>query len=453
GKPLLTEYDALNDTTSPTLHIELRQTTKLRYYQKRALSRIFHNGRARSGIVVLPCGAGKTLLGIAACALIKKSTIILTSNSVSVEQWRVSLLQFSTVDPAQIVVLTSDAKSRLPDGPCIVCTTYTMISFSGQRSELAEEATNQIRARDWGLLIFDEVQFAPAPAFRRVTEQCRSHCKIGLTATLVREDNLIDDLHWMVGPKLDEANWQELQKNGFLARAKCSEVWCPMTLEFYRAFNHTVLRKLWTCNPNKLRACEYLIQFHEARGDKVIVFSDYLMALKVMAVSLKRPFISGDVPTAERVFILNKFKTDPSEKTIFLSKVGDNAIDIPCANVVIQISFNYASRRQETQRLGRILRPKPGLQQHSQYNAFFYSLASQDTPEIIYADKRQQYLIDQGYAYQIISLNKLPLEKANLVFSDPEKQKELLHSILISADSDDGSDVEVSTTYATESVL
>nr|XP_027193931.1 general transcription and DNA repair factor IIH helicase subunit XPB-like [Dermatophagoides pteronyssinus] len=447
NRPLLTEYDYNNDFQNPTLDIKLKQTTRVRYYQQRALSKMFQSGCARSGIIVLPCGAGKTLTGIAACVEIKKSTLILTSNSVAVQQWKDNFINFTTVDLDKIVLLTSDIKSKLPESACVVCTTYTMISFSGKRSIAAEEIMDQIRKRDWGLLIFDEVQFAPAPAFRRVTKLCRSHCKLGLTATLVREDNLIDDLQWMIGPKLDEANWQELQKNQYLARAKCSEIWCPMTFEFYRAFivlkknagmysnqkksSNDVRRKLWTCNPNKLCVCEYLIKFHEQRGDKIIVFSDYLMALKEVAITLNRPFLSGDVMYNERIMIIEKFKNDPKINTIFLSKVGDNAIDIPSANVVIQIAFNYASRRQETQRLGRILRPKKNTLNSESYNAFFYSLASQDTPEIMYADKRQQYIIDQGYAYEVIKMDDLPLDSFDLIFKNPNKQREILENILM----------------------
>lgn len=437
SRPLLTEYDFWRDTSNPSLNIALKQTTKVRYYQERALRKMFSNGRARSGIIVLPCGAGKTLTGITAATTIKKSTMVLTSSSVAVDQWRRSFLQFTTVDPACVVALTADSKSDLPEGAAVVCSTYTMMAYSGKRSEAAERIMNQIKAKDWGLLIFDEVQFAPAPAFRKINDLARSHCKLGLTATLVREDDLINDLQWLIGPKLDEANWLELQEAGYLAKAKCSEVWCPMTYEYFRAYlNSTPIkqRKLWVCNPNKLRACEFLVRFHEERKDKVIVFSDNLFALKEVAYALKRPFISGEVTLQERMVIINKFKTSPNFSTILLSKVGDNAIDIPCANVVIQISFNFASRRQETQRLGRILRPKPSSNSNEEFNAFFYSLVSKDTQEMAYADRRQQYIIDQGYAYKVLPMSVFPMEKEKLIYDDPQKQKDMLQKILSTDD-------------------
>lgn len=259
----------------------------------------------------------------------------------------------------------------------------------------------------------------------------------------MREDDLINDLQWLIGPKLDEANWLELQEAGFLAKAKCSEVWCPMTFEYFRAYLQSPpvkQRKLWTCNPNKLRTCEYLVRFHEARKDKVIVFSDNLFALKEVAYALRRPFISGEVTLPERMVIINKFKTSPTFSTIFLSKVGDNAIDIPCANVVIQISFNFASRRQETQRLGRILRPKPTNDPNEEFNAFFYSLVSKDTQEMAYADKRQQYIIDQGYAYKVLPMSVFPMSSEKLIYDDPHKQMEMLQKIIFSSET--GGDLE-----------
>eukprot|EP00922_Rhytidocystis_sp_ex-Travisia-forbesii_P024726 GHVS01036283.1.p1 GENE.GHVS01036283.1~~GHVS01036283.1.p1 ORF type:complete len:873 (+),score=83.29 GHVS01036283.1:158-2620(+) len=436
-RPLVMEYDFRKDRNNPNVDMTLRSSTSIRYYQERALRKMFSNGRARSGIIVLPCGAGKTLTGITAACTMRKSAIVLTTSAVAVDQWQKQFEHFTTISPRNVRTLTSEAKSDLwpvTEGGILV-STYTMLAYSGKRSEAAERILDQIRGREWGLLIFDEVQFAPAPAFRRVNATIRSHCKLGLTATLVREDDLIKDLQWLIGPKLYEANWLELQERGFLAKAQCSEVWCPMTKEFYREYlrgSHAKQRKLWVCNPNKMMACEFLLRYHEARGDKVIVFSDNLFALDNAARALHKPFISGAVSMAERMTIINMFKTDPTFNSLFLSKVGDNAIDIPCANVVIQISFNFASRRQEAQRLGRILRPKP--RSGDDFNAFFYSLVSKDTQEMIYADKRQQFIIDQGYSYKVLHSNALPMEEEDLVYKSPEKQKQVLAQILMSDD-------------------
>eukprot|EP00922_Rhytidocystis_sp_ex-Travisia-forbesii_P024731 GHVS01036288.1.p1 GENE.GHVS01036288.1~~GHVS01036288.1.p1 ORF type:complete len:908 (+),score=114.28 GHVS01036288.1:19-2742(+) len=444
-RPLVMEYDFRKDRNNPNVDMTLRSSTSIRYYQERALRKMFSNGRARSGIIVLPCGAGKTLTGITAACTMRKSAIILTTSAVAVDQWQKQFEQFTTINPRYVKTLTSEAKSDLwpmTEGGILV-STYTMLAYSGKRSEAAERILDQIRSREWGLLIFDEVQFAPAPAFRRVNATIRSHCKLGLTATLVREDDLIKDLQWLIGPKLYEANWLELQERGFLAKAQCSEVWCPMTKEFYREYlrgSHAKQRKLWVCNPNKMMACEFLLRYHEARGDKVIVFSDNLFALDNAARALHKPFISGAVSMAERMTIINMFKTDPTFNTLFLSKVGDNAIDIPCANVVIQISFNFASRRQEAQRLGRILRPKP--RSGDDFNAFFYSLVSKDTQEMIYADKRQQFIIDQGYSYKVLHSSALPMEEEELVYKSPEKQKQVLAQILMSDDNQNDFDAD-----------
>ncbi|KAH7649971.1 hypothetical protein FG379_001815 [Cryptosporidium bovis] len=455
-RPLLSEYDFRSDNKNPTLDMSLKHTTQIRYYQEQALRMMFSNGRARSGIIVLPCGSGKTLTGITAACTMRKSVLILTTSAVAVSQWKQQFEQYTTVDSNKVHCLTSNSKELLgpPTEAQILVTTYTMMAFTGKRSTSSSQIITQIQGREWGLIIFDEVQFAPAPAFRRINGIVKAHCKLGLTATLVREDDLIQDLQWLIGPKLYEANWMELQDRGYLARALCSEVWCPMTSDYYREYldcSHAKKKKLWVCNPNKLRVCEFLIRWHEQRGDKILVFSDSLFALINIAVALKKPFVCGSVDTLERIKILQQFKENPNFNTVFLSKVGDNAIDIPLANVVIQISFNFASRRQEAQRLGRILRPKPysnwrignlnsanSSNDHSNeqlYNAFFYSLLSKDTEEMEYADKRQQFIIDQGYSYRVITMESFPLDNEDLQYSDYEVQCKMLELIKKSDDS------------------
>ncbi|KAL2517158.1 DNA repair helicase XPB1 [Abeliophyllum distichum] len=256
----------------------------------------------------------------------------------------------------------------------------------------------------------DEVHVVPAHMFRKVISLTKSHCKLGLTATLVREDERITDLNFLIGPKLYEANWLDLVKGGFIANVQCAEVWCPMTKEFFAEYlkkeNSKKKQALYVMNPNKFRACEFLIQFHEQqRGDKIIVFADNLFAITQYATKLRKPMIYGATSHPERTKILEAFKTSPDINTIFLSKVGDNSIDIPEANVIIQISSHAGSRRQEAQRLGRILRAKGKPQDRiaggkEEYNAFFYSLVSTDTHEMYYSTKRQQFLVDQGYSFK-----------------------------------------------------
>ena len=266
-------------------------------------------------------------------------------------------------------------------------------------------------------MIMDEVQMVPANTFRQVTTRIRSNCKLGLTATLVKEDDKIIDLNFLIGPKLYEANWQDLCAQGYLANVQCIEVWCEMTPEFYQEYLTGARNKksmFYVCNPNKFIAAEYLIRLHEARGDKVIVFSDNIFAQEWLARALKKPYINGSTNQMERRNILLHFQKYDVINTIFISKIGDTSIDLPAANVIIQISSHFGSRMQEAQRLGRILRPKQDTKKQmtanlNDYNAFFYSLVSTDTCEMFYANKRQQFLVAQGYSFQVVQ--KMPYWK------------------------------------------
>ncbi|KAK6158213.1 hypothetical protein DH2020_005527 [Rehmannia glutinosa] len=454
--PMLEEYDFRNDTVNPDLEVELKPHAQPRPYQEKSLSKMFGNayslmvfefhkneldslpspsslvscplsdfmcsvvflklsgylcsriapsshsllpivvvmgsgGRARSGIIVLPCGAGKSLVGVSAATRIRKSCLCLATNAVSVDQWAFQFKLWSTIKEEQICRFTSDSKERFR----------------------AEKIIEEIRNREWGLLLMDEVHVVPAHMFRKVISLTKSHCKLGLTATLVREDERITDLNFLIGPKLYEANWLDLVKGGFIANVQCAEVWCPMTKEFFAEYlkkeNSKKKQALYVMNPNKFRACEFLIRFHEQeRGDKIIVFADNLFALTEYAMKLRKPMIYGATSHPERTKILEAFKTSRDVNTVFLSKVGDNSIDIPEANVIIQISSHAGSRRQEAQRLGRILRAKGKPQDRvaggkEEYNAFFYSLVSTDTQEMYYSTKRQQFLIDQGYSFKVIT--------------------------------------------------
>ena len=439
--PLLEEYDFLRDEKNPRLEIDLKPSTHIRSYQEKSLSKMYSNGRARSGVIVLPCGSGKTLVGITAVCTMKKRTVILCTSGVAVEQWKRQMEQWSTVDPTLIVTFTSTSKDKIPDSnrACIVISTYSMMGYGGKRSAESAAVYEKISQVEWGLLIMDEVQVVPADMFRKVIFDVKSHCKLGLTATLVREDNRIEDLNFLIGPKLYEANWLDMQAQGFIAKVQCVEVWCPMTAEFFQEYLNARPRKkilLYVANPNKLMTCQYLVKKHEAMGDKVIIFSDNLFVLELYSKYLALPMISGNVPHHERVRILFNFENTTASNTILVSKVGDNSIDLPGANVIIQISSHFGSRRQEAQRLGRILRPKNNSLQ-TDFNAFFYSLVSQDTQEMWYADKRQQFLIDQGYAYKVTSLNEEIQKQQDLLFYNKSDQKSLLEKLLQAKDVDD----------------
>lgn len=442
--PMLEEYDFRNDTVNANLDIDLKPSTVIRPYQETSLSKMFGNGRARSGIIVLPCGAGKTLVGITAACTIKKSCLVLCTSSVSVMQWRQQFIQWSNITDRQIAVFTADQKEKFAGESGIVVSTYSMVANTHNRSHESKKMMDFLTSREWGFILLDEVHVVPAAMFRRVVTTIKAHSKLGLTATLVREDDKIADLNYMIGPKLYEANWMDLAAKGHIANVQCAEVWCPMTPEFYREYLREQSRKrmlLYCMNPKKFQACQFLIKYHEDRGDKIIVFSDNVFALEAYAKKLGKLYIHGGTGQVERMRILQHFQHSPEVNTIFLSKVGDTSIDLPEATCLIQISSHFGSRRQEAQRLGRILRAK--RRNDEGFNAFFYSLVSKDTQEMFYSTKRQQFLIDQGYAFKVIThldgLDELP----DLVYKTRDEQIELISSVLLANESeaDLGTDV------------
>ncbi|TFK98681.1 DNA helicase [Pterulicium gracile] len=443
--PMLEEYDFRNDTINANLDIDLKPATVIRPYQETSLSKMFGNGRARSGIIVLPCGAGKTLVGITAACTVKKSCLVLCTSSVSVMQWKQQFMQWSNITDRQIAVFTADQKEKFAGESGIVVSTYSMVANTHNRSYESKKMMEFLTSREWGFILLDEVHVVPAAMFRRVVTTIKAHSKLGLTATLVREDDKIADLNYMIGPKLYEANWMDLAAKGHIANVQCAEVWCPMTPEFYREYLREQSRKrmlLYCMNPKKFQACQFLIKYHEDRGDKVIVFSDNVYALQAYAKKLNKLYIHGGTPQVERMRILSHFQHSPQVNTIFLSKVGDTSIDLPEATCLIQISSHFGSRRQEAQRLGRILRAK--RRNDEGFNAFFYSLVSKDTQEMFYSTKRQQFLIDQGYAFKVITHLDGMEEMDGLVYRSRDEQIELISSVLLANESeaDLGSDVK-----------
>ncbi|KAF2646733.1 DNA repair helicase rad25 [Massarina eburnea CBS 473.64] len=439
GLPLTEEYDFNNDEVNANLDIDLKPHAQIRYYQEKALSKMFSNSRARSGIIVLPCGAGKTLVGITAACGVKKSVLVLCTSAMSVVQWRSEFIKWSNINPDDIACFTAENKAVFHGNAGILITTYAMITQARARSYDSQKAMDFIQGREWGLLIADEVHVVPAKMFKRVTYAVASHSKLGLTATLLREDDKIGDLNFLVGPKLYEANWQELSEQGHIAKVQCAEVWCQMTPEFYTEWlksSGQVNKKivLTSLNPRKFQACQYLIEYHEKRGDKIIIFSDNVFALQKYALTLGKAYIYGGTPQNERMRILENFQHNPEVNTIFLSKIGDTSLDLPEATCLIQISSHFGSRRQEAQRLGRILRAK--RRNDEGFNAFFYTLVSKDTDEIYYASKRQAFLVDQGYAFKVITRLEGLDQRKDLAFFSPQERRELLMEICLAKDAD-----------------
>lgn len=434
--PLTEEYDFRADDINATLDIDLRPNVQIRYYQEHALSKMFGNGRARSGIIVLPCGAGKTLVGITAACTVKKSAIVLCTSAMSAVQWKEEFKKWSNINPEDIAIFTSGEKEKLNHKAGVIICTYSMVTQNTKRAHDSKQVMDFITSREWGLMVLDEVHVVPAEMFRRVTERIKTHSKLGLTATLLREDDKIKDLNFLIGPKLYEANWLQLSEEGHIARVQCAEVWCPMTTEFYSEYlqaKTTNKRSLLsTMNPRKYQACQFLIDFHERRGDKVIVFSDNVYALQKYATGMTKPYIYGDTSQREREVVLQNFQQNDAVSTVFLSKIGDTSLDLPEATCLIQISSHYGSRRQEAQRLGRILRAK--RRNDEGFNAFFYSLVSKDTNEMYYSSKRQAFLVDQGYAFKVIThlngIDRMP----NLAFNTQNERMSLLTDVLLQSE-------------------
>lgn len=432
GCPALEEYDFRNDEINPTLDIDLKPIAQIRSYQEKSLSKMFGNGRAKSGIIVLPCGAGKTLVGITAACTIKKGTIVLCTSSMSVVQWRNEFIRWSNIDPSDIAIFTSDNKEKFRRSTGVIVSTYSMVSQTRARSHDAEKMMEWLQSREWGLMLLDEVHVVPAFMFRTVTSAIATQTKLGLTATLLREDDKIKDLNFLIGPKLYEANWMELAEQGHIAKVQCAEVWCPMTTEFYTEYMREKSRKaalLYIMNPRKFQACQFLIDYHEKRGDKIIVFSDNVFALERYALKLKKAYIYGGTPQNERLRILENFQHNEQVNTIFLSKIGDTSLDLPEATCLIQISSHYGSRRQEAQRLGRILRAK--RRNDEGFNAFFYSLVSKDTDEMFYSSKRQAFLVDQGYAFKVITHLQGIENLEGLAYATAEERLALLADVTL----------------------
>ena len=446
--PLLEEFDFKSDKDKA---LELKITPKfkspIRSYQEKALNIMCNNGIARSGIIVLPCGAGKTLVGILAICTIKRNTIIICNNNVSVEQWYREIKDWVNISGAKgkevICRFTSNKSKRDPlikfnEEAGILITSYTMISSTKKRNEEVQKALDMLEKVDWGLMIIDEVQLLPAGTFSNIIKnKYKSHCKLGLTATLVREDKKIEDLQYLIGPKHYEANWLDLQKDGFLARVKCTEIWSEMYPSFYEKYLNNKLsmekkKVLYVSNPTKYLATLLLLEKH--KGDKIIIFSDNLFTIELYNIFLEKrsmennkinfKLIHGNTSLREREDNLNNFKRDDGINILLMTKVGDISIDIPNANVIIQVSSHFGSRMQEAQRFGRILRPKKDVL--SEYNAFFYTIVSKNTEEMKYSSKRHRFLVDQGYYFNVITkleeiFDNKPEDEAKAIVNNFEK--------------------------------
>lgn len=365
----------------------------LRDYQ-RAAAEAFHAGgsdRGGCGVVVLPCGAGKTVVGIAAMHLLQTNTLVLTTNTVAVRQWCREILDKTDLRPEQVGEYTGEQKEIRP----VTVATYQILTHRKGKLD-AFTHLDLFDKGGFGLIVYDEVHLLPAPVFR-ATAGIQARRRLGLTATLVREDGRADEVFSLIGPKRYELPWKQLERQGFLAPARCIEVRVPLAparAQRYAAAGARNQIRIAADNEQKDDVVGALLQRH-AR-DRVLVIGQYLEQLQHLATIFRLPLITGQTPNVERDRLYAAFRKGEIPHLI-VSKVGNFAIDLPDANVAVQVSGTFGSRQEEAQRLGRVLRPKS-----DGGPASFYSLVSADTREQDFGKKRQLFLTEQGYAYEIV---------------------------------------------------
>ena len=359
---------------------------ELRDYQRDAAESFWHGG---SGVVVLPCGAGKTLVGAAAMAHARATTLILVTNTVSARQWKDELVRRTSLTEDEIGEYSGAVKEIRP----VTIATYQVLTM---RRKGVYPHLELLDARDWGLIVYDEVHLLPAPIFR-MTADLQARRRIGLTATLVREDGREGDVFSLIGPKRYDAPWKDIESQGWIAPADCVEV--RVTLPegerlAYATAEHEERYRLASCTHRKVDVVKSLMARHA--GQPTLVIGQYIDQLDELAEALDAPVIKGETSVKERQRLFDAFRSG-EERTLVVSKVANFSIDLPDAEVAIQVSGSFGSRQEEAQRLGRLLRPG-----HDGKVARFYTVVSRDTVDADFAQNRQRFLAEQGYAYRIV---------------------------------------------------
>jgi len=390
--------DLAGYTVGDPLSFTTRDTTvsgkpfHLRDYQREA-GEIFHAAgsvKGGCGTVVLPCGAGKTVVAIGAMALAQCHTLILTTNVVAVRQWIREIIDKTTLTADQVGEYTGETKDIKP----VTLATYQILTYR-QKKDADFPHFGLFAAKKWGLIVYDEVHLLPAPVFR-VSAEVQATRRLGLTATLVREDGKEGDVFALIGPKRYDVPWKTLEAQGWIATATCTEIRLPQPISRYVEYAQSTDRervRIASENPAKKAVVEELIEAH--KGESILVIGQYISQLEELAAELDLPLITGQTPQRERERLYKDFR-DGRIPALIVSKVGNFAIDLPEASVMVQISGTFGSRQEEAQRLGRILRPKEDGRQ-----AHFYSLVTRDTREQEFALHRQLFLVEQGYQYKV----------------------------------------------------
>ncbi|MCI0651210.1 MAG: DEAD/DEAH box helicase [Planctomycetes bacterium] len=364
----------------------------LRPYQSEAVDAFFadEGGGGGSGVVVLPCGAGKTVVGIGVLARLRTRALILTPNITALRQWRKELLDKTDVPADQVTEYSGQEKQI----GAITIATYQIMSH--RTSKTADFSHLDLFAdHDWGLIIYDEVHLLPAPVFR-FTAEIQARRRLGLTATLVREDGREDEVFTLIGPRIFDLPWRDLESDGYIAQVRCVEMRTDLARDRrsdYDAADRRYRFRLASENPVKLARLKALLKRHD--GERILIIGQYLRQLRRVAHEIGAPLITGQTPQAEREDLYARFR-EGTIGVLIVSKVGNFAVDLPDASVAIQISGTFGSRQEEAQRLGRILRPKSDGR-----SAHFYSIITRDSVDQEFAAKRQRFLMEQGYQYEV----------------------------------------------------
>lgn len=358
----------------------------LRPYQREAAESFWHGG---SGVVVLPCGAGKTLVGAAAMSEARATTLILVTNTVSARQWKDELVRRTSLTEDEIGEYSGSVKEVRP----VTIATYQVLTT---KRKGVYPHLELLDARDWGLIVYDEVHLLPAPIFR-MTANLQARRRLGLTATLVREDGREGDVFSLIGPKRYDAPWKDIEAQGWIAPADCVEV--RVTLPSAERIAYATAEpeeryRLASCTHHKISVVESLVASHP--GQPTLVIGQYIDQLDELAAALDAPVIKGETPVKERQRLFDAFRSGEIGLLV-VSKVANFSIDLPSAEVAIQVSGSFGSRQEEAQRLGRLLRPKTEGR-----TAHFYTIVSRDTVDADFAQNRQRFLAEQGYAYRIV---------------------------------------------------
>ncbi|GAA0382579.1 DNA repair helicase XPB [Bacillus horti] len=371
--------------------LESGSTFSLRDYQVDAVEAFYQDGQTHGGqgVLVLPCGAGKTIIGIASVNKLQCATLILTTNHASVKQWKRELLEKTTLTEQDVGEYTGEMKEIKP----VTIATYQVLTYKAEQEFIHLDVFQQ---KEWGLIIYDEVHLLPAPIFR-ATASIQSTRRLGLTATLIREDGREEDVFSLIGPKIYSVPWKKLEQQGYIATAFCTEVrvnFDDFMKEQYFLTNAKRQARIAQENPNKIDAVKVLLKKHE--GEPTLIIGQYVEQLEQLGVLLDIPVITGKMKHAEREDLYDAFRKGEIP-ILAVSKVANFAIDLPDATVAIQVSGMFGSRQEEAQRLGRILRPKKGNN-----TCYFYHVVTKDSKDQEYALKRQLFLIEQGYRYQLV---------------------------------------------------